>query len=728
MLHKLRVTDVSHPRSMKITKYLALPVLALCLIISMILGMAASVNAESPNMTEIFEKLSNTIGISKNDYDNYNSQYSASLPIVYNQNANSHYLALGGITAGGLAVVTSENCYANQIANKLGVKYTNRAEKNLTSTGAVAYVQRYVSDITAADLITFQLDGASFISSGMSAAIAGKDVNWEKYLNDSDVLNYINSFRTQIISEYGAQYGEANASRIAKILEYMLYECVAYGFETLNVIDEIRRYNTDATVIVLGLYNPLRGLSFTAEGKNMDISKIFDEIIDFCNIFLFTHTKDKQNTAFVEASGASTTGYGNVTLSTSNEMALAKELYRIVSATQNQYADANGHNYIRDQVTNALYKPCKHSNTAVKNTVKATCTNEGYTGDTVCNDCGNIISYGSPVPKNEHTYGEWKSTTAPSCTTEGILSRSCSACSNTETKSVKPTGHTWDNGTVTKKPDCLNEGIKTITCTACGESRTETIPANGHDWDNGAVTKEATCTSEGEKAVTCKTCGTASVEKIPVKDHAWDNGTVTKEATCTSDGERAVTCKTCGTASVEKIPATGHTWDDGAVTKEPDCETEGEKAVTCKTCGTASTEPIPPLGHDWEDVSVVIEPTCEAEGSKTVKCKTCGKEDSDVIPPTGHKFTHYTPNNDGTCSKDGTKTGVCDVCGVSETFDDPNSRTSHNFEDGKCTFCGEKQPDSFKLWWIPIIIVAAGAIAVGLYFLVFKKKRAVLTE
>ena len=46
---------------------------------------------------------------------------------------------------------------------------------------------------------------------------------------------------------------------------------------------------------------------------------------------------------------------------------------------------------------------CAHSNTEVVNAVQATCTEDGYTGDTVCADCGTTVAEGSVIPGLNHT-------------------------------------------------------------------------------------------------------------------------------------------------------------------------------------------------------------------------------------------------------------------------------------------------------------------------------------
>ena len=45
--------------------------------------------------------------------------------------------------------------------------------------------------------------------------------------------------------------------------------------------------------------------------------------------------------------------------------------------------------------------PCTHANTTVVNAKEATEAEEGYTGDTKCTDCGDIIANGEAIPKKE---------------------------------------------------------------------------------------------------------------------------------------------------------------------------------------------------------------------------------------------------------------------------------------------------------------------------------------
>lgn len=586
---------------MKITFFKCL--VALCLSLCFIFGGAQQVFASASGTDEMVDMLSKAFDITKSDYDNYDKNYAASLPLTYGKTSKSHYLALGGATSGGLAVVNPGNCYTDKVADKLGVGYTNKADNNLAAATVVSFVKKYASQIAAADLITLQVDGASFIISSMDGALEGSAINWNKYVSDSEFLTYMKSFRGNMKAEYGPKYGEVNAEKVAIVLEYVLYECVVYCIEMMDAVKEIRKLNNNAVILAVGIYNPLRNLAFTAEGQKLEIGKIVDNMIKFCNIYLLKNTLNMKNVAFIDASGAATAGFGEVSLS-GNENGVTTELLRIISATNSQYANQTGHDHLRDQVIGALKEPCKHTNTTVKNAKKATCQTEGYSGDTYCNDCGATVKVGKTLAKTSHAYGDWTETKAPTCSETGEKYRTCTVCGKKDTASVDTIEHTWDEGTVTKEPGCETEGEKTLTCTVCGSTTVEAVPPTGHTWDEGTVTKEPTCGEQGEKLLTCTVCGkteTAAVDADENK-HVWGEAAVTKEPTCGAEGEKTRVCASCGKTEAEPIAALEHKFGEYVPCGDADCSKDGTKKAICEHCGASDVQPDAGsrTGHAYE--------------------------------------------------------------------------------------------------------------------------------
>lgn len=121
---------------------------------------------------------------------------------------------------------------------------------------------------------------------------------------------------------------------------------------------------------------------------------------------------------------------------------------------------------------------CTHKNTEIRNAKDPDCTENGYTGDTYCTDCGELIASGEEIPAKGHTT-VLQNEKAATCTEEGYTGDEiCTVCGETVNAGtiIAAAGHSWDNGVVTKEATADEEGIKTYTCTVCGETRTETIP------------------------------------------------------------------------------------------------------------------------------------------------------------------------------------------------------------------------------------------------------------
>lgn len=271
-----------------------------------------------------------------------------------------------------------------------------------------------------------------------------------------------------------------------------------------------------------------------------------------------------------------------------------------------------------------------HQHTELRNKKAATCEEDGYSGDTYCIDCGQLISKGAVA---------------------------------------KATGHSWDNGKVTEAATCKKEGTKTYTCKNCGETKTESIPKTEHQWNNGEITKEATCKEEGSKTYTCSICGDTKTEAIPKKDHTWDEGKVTKKATCTEDGLKVYTCKSCGESKEEVLKATGHQHTEARNEKKATCKEEGYSGdLYCTDCGElikkgSATEKA---DHNWE-VTSEEKATCEKDGSKTFACADCKETKTEKIPATGHKFGDWQTVTTQSVFTGGVQKRICNVCGKEET-------------------------------------------------------------
>lgn len=172
------------------------------------------------------------------------------------------------------------------------------------------------------------------------------------------------------------------------------------------------------------------------------------------------------------------------------------------------------------------------------NAKAATCTEDGYTGDTVCSVCGYEISQGEAVPATGHSFTSYVPNGDAACTADGTETASC------------------DNG--------------------CGaeDTRVEEGSALGHDWGVPAWA----WSEDGTKFVATFTCArdAAHTRELTAEPAA----SVKVEPTCTEAGVRvySATVELDGVAytatSEQAIPALGHDFADGVCTrcgeKDPD--------------------------------------------------------------------------------------------------------------------------------------------------------------
>ena len=390
--------------------------------------------------------------------------------------------------------------------------------------------------------------------------------------------------------------------------------------------------------------------------------------------------------------------------------------------------------------------PCAdgHTLTAVAE-VPATCETAGTKAYWECSVCRKLFSDADgknettlealTIPATGHAWGQ------PAWTWTGTESASAAfTCGNdgshTQTLTAAVTSQ------VTTEPGCESTGVRTYTATVTFEgqtytdTKTETLPAAGHVWgqpvwqwtgfaaqavfacarDAGhtqtltaAVTSQVTtepgCESTGVRTYTAtvtlegRTYTDTKTETLPATGH--DTQLVgAKDATCTEDGYTGdEVCKTCGETVTkgEVIPATGHDTEIVGA-KDATCTQDGYTGdEVCKTCGVTvkKGEVVPATGHDTQLVGAK-DATCTQDGyTGDEVCKTCGVtvKKGEVIPATGHD-TEIVGAKPATCTEDGyTGDEVCKTCGETVTKGEVVKATGHHYKDGKCTDCGEKDPN-----------------------------------
>ena len=391
--------------------------------------------------------------------------------------------------------------------------------------------------------------------------------------------------------------------------------------------------------------------------------------------------------------------------------------------------------------------PCAdgHTLTAVAE-VPATCEETGVKAHWVCSVCGKLFS--DAEGKNEttlealtigvlgHDYGEaaWTWTGYESAKATFTCSRDAS---HVEEVTAAVTSE------ITTPASCESTGVRTYTATVTfqgknyTDTRTETLPSLGHAWgepvwtwtgcgaaeasfacarDAGhvkvlpaSITSEVTtqpgCSTEGVRTYTAtvtlegKNYTDTRTETLPSLGHKTQL-VGAKPATCTEDGYTGdEVCTVCGenVKKGEVIPAPGHkTQLVGA--KAATCTEDGYTGdEVCTVCGenVKKGEVIPAPGHKTQLVGAKAA-TCTEDGyTGDEVCTVCGEnvKKGEVIPAPGHK-TQLVGAKAATCTEDGyTGDEVCTVCQEVVKKGEVIPATGHDYKDGKCTNCGETDPN-----------------------------------
>ena len=271
--------------------------------------------------------------------------------------------------------------------------------------------------------------------------------------------------------------------------------------------------------------------------------------------------------------------------------------------------------------------------------------------------------------------------------------------------------HVWNEGVVTTAPTCTTAGVKTYTCTKCTATKTEVVPATGHNYVNGVCTacgaKETVASeavyalatelkdgdeviivnAEAGKAMSEDAVATkyrAGVDVVPEDDKiTTDDSKIVWDVIKTDDGYKFmnddgetlsatsglsfadtdnVWSLTAGTAAdtfiISSTTAKGNSGDPKSIEWYANYS---EFSTFYKNDSNESLfamkfyvkdENAEVCDHDWQ-LDQVIPATCTEAGETDYICSKCNAEKEEPIAALGH----VDDNKDGKCDRCGTDLG-----------------------------------------------------------------------
>lgn len=276
---------------------------------------------------------------------------------------------------------------------------------------------------------------------------------------------------------------------------------------------------------------------------------------------------------------------------------------------------------------------CTHTNTETVNASEATCTEDGYTGDTVCSDCGTVVEKGTAIDALGHSYGEDGICTncneaEPAAPTGGYELATYISVGDTVILVTENTDATFKkefSGFLTKTTygdgadyTDVPAGVYVLTVCEGAAANTFAFKTTDNTYLNYSGSSN---TLNAVDTLSTNTSWTVSIDEstgyatiLNAANSArqiWWNVTSPRFACYT--GKTLTTSGYYGTKIYKFADASAceHVWSEWVTTTEPTCEEAGVQTSTCTlNCGETKTQPIAANGHTYVYSETAI--TCSA--------------------------------------------------------------------------------------------------------------------
>lgn len=297
---------------------------------------------------------------------------------------------------------------------------------------------------------------------------------------------------------------------------------------------------------------------------------------------------------------------------------------------------------------------------------------------------------------HEHTYGDWTLTTAPTLTTEGSATRTCTGCEEKETVTVPALTDTsvW-TATPNPAPTHTSAG-KTDYTSVYGKVTVDVAKLGDEHTFNRKVVdakylkSEATCLEAAVYYYSC-VCGESS------KDHNGETFTDGEplghnykfdswktKPTLTAGGVAQLKCEKCNDLKEENVAflADETVWTKVA-SKHVDatCTAEGKDVYASESYGEVEVV-LAKLAHSYAFVSWATEPTLTAGGVANLKCANCTDTKTENVAELGDETVWTATVTAATYEADAYTTYTATVFGSEQKFTitDENTRLVAVFE------------------------------------------------
>ena len=319
---------------------------------------------------------------------------------------------------------------------------------------------------------------------------------------------------------------------------------------------------------------------------------------------------------------------------------------------------------------------------------------------------------------SEHSFTDYKSNNDATCQADGTKTATCDHCDATDTQADvgSKLDHSFTDYKSNNDAKCGVNGTKTAECdNGCGEKNTVTDEGSAleHKYTNYVSNNDAKCGVDGTKTAECDNgCG----EKNTVTDegsaleHKYTNYVSNNDAKCGVDGTKTAECDNgCGEKNTvtDEGSALEHKYTNYVSNNDATCEADGTKTAVCDREDCEVTDTQTDVGSKKSHTmtkTAAKAPTCTEDGNvEYYTCSECKKNFADeegktvlatVVDTAKGHIEVVDPAVAPSCSETGLTEGKhCDACKEVLVKQETVAKTAHTFNKGKCSVCGESDPD-----------------------------------
>ena len=320
-----------------------------------------------------------------------------------------------------------------------------------------------------------------------------------------------------------------------------------------------------------------------------------------------------------------------------------------------------------------------------------TCSSEGVVS-VRCELCRKGIPHSSPIDKDVHTYGDvvYIIATPINAANDFRGIKVCKGCGDIQHTIVEHNEYhkyiDWKIKTPLSDKDCrVESGVLVKECEFCGKKVDEQFYGPGHKFTGNTIGVASDCSSLGYEEGTCSVCKLEEVRNVLFTNeskHDWLPDVLYSREGCTN-----VYLKRCANnpahISFETVE-NEHVFDESAwVDVKVTCKEDGYRVNTCLDCGTEVKE-ITSLkvnvDHDFDETKVkyaeTVPSTCTEEGKELVWCNVCEDYITRAIPK--HLSTSIVASiTEATCKNEGSINYICKKCSHPQSKSLPINDKAH---------------------------------------------------